>query len=176
MNGPVIKFITDSKACGLIEYMHRFKLACNEKLIEELKINQIKDYCLIGRIFWENGQIFFRKTEHDRFQFLIVSEDSNVTLSNGLGLENSTEEFEFRDRNFILWGTHDDSISGYRDERVSGFSKIDYPLEVGTRGYPILKIREYLDEKGDVVVWRFLGLTSENDIKPDDKGVLDEKG
>lgn len=174
----VKKFIADNNYCGLIEYVHRFKLACGNELNNEIEIytGDINSYCLRGRIFWDHGQIFFRKTEPEKFQFLIVSEDNNINIFNILNLQPSVEEFEIIDKNFILWGTYDPYISGYREERVSGFSRIDYPSVIGNNEYPILVIREYIDEIGNVIVWRFLGLKSVNNLPFDDKGVLDEKG
>jgi len=176
-DGNVQDFIQN--ACGLIEYVHRFKLACKDELKAELDKDEIKDYCLLrARIFWDNGQIFFRRIEPDNFQFLLISEGNNVPSLNGLDLQSQDREFEFRDRGFILWGTYDGKINGYREERVSGYSVIDYPSEIGNKEYPLLRIREYIDETGDVVVWRFLGLTSadKDDIEKAFKEVLDEKG
>lgn len=160
-----------NSACSLIEYVHRFKLACKNKLVDEIK----KDYCLKGRIFWPSGQIFFRRIEPDKFQFLVVSEDSNPNLVDGLNLTHNNEEFEIRDKNVILWGTYDEDINGYREERVSGYSGIDYPPEIGNKKYPILVIREYINKEGNVVLWRFLGLSSKDSINYDGKEVFDER-
>jgi len=173
-DGNVQGFIKD--ACGLMEYVYRFKLACGNELIEDINRDEIGKYCLRARIFKDNCQIFFRRIEPELFQVLILSEDKGLNLADGLFREPSTEDFEIRDRSFILWGTYDDEINGYREDRVS-VSRIEYPGRIGNGDYPVLQIREYLDEKGDVVVWRFRGLASakKGDLQPDIE-VSDEKG
>lgn len=153
---------------SLIEYVHRFSLTDLKGFLEDLQKNEIAKYCLRGRLFWDSGQIQWRRVSDNEVALLIITDDTKwqhlpddfKDLKDTLDEEITKHE----DRNIILWGTFNKEENAYLERRVSGSSLIAYPDEVVKIGkkYPVLLIRQYINSSGKVALWRFRGITSKN--------------
>lgn len=148
---------------ALAEYVHRFEFVDHAGLFEDINKKEVDKYCIKGRIFWEHGQIEWRKLDGDLISLLILIEDGacNVLPDNFTSAETlDTNGLKPNDRNLILWGSYKDDPDspGYYELRVEGSREIEYPSSI--RGckdcYPVLHIREYVNAEGDVEFWRFV--------------------
>ncbi|MEW6418392.1 MAG: hypothetical protein AB1480_09765 [Nitrospirota bacterium] len=148
---------------ALLEYMHRFNLVDWNGVLEEIKKGEIADYSLRGRIFWENGQIEWRKMDKETYNILIL-EEGGATI-NLLGGYIPTKEVPplievWEDTTIVLWGTYNPHIGGFLEKRVSGSQPVPYPSAFKTgKKYPVMWIRIYKDSEGEPQLWRF--------VKPD---------
>lgn len=161
---------TSSIHC-LIEYVHRYVFNDINGFIEDIQRGEITKYCLRGRIFWEYGQIQWRRLSESEMALLIITDDAEWNIL-PKGITNTRDNIDseitaYRDRNIILWGTYSPAKKAYLELRVSGSKPIDYPQQIIKHGkdYPILNVREYLDKRGRVSLWRFKGITSKNAVE-----------
>ncbi|MBI4650848.1 hypothetical protein HY745_06105 [Candidatus Desantisbacteria bacterium] len=145
---------------ALIEYVHRFNFSDIGGMIADLNRNEIEEYGLKGRIFWDKGQIEWRRVDYDKFSILILIEDGEIS---NLPDKITSSEIEVKEkiRTLILWGSYKKNgkeEKAYFEQRVSGSIAIDYPAIIKNSGkrYPKLKIKEYLNDQDEPILWRFV--------------------
>jgi len=146
---------------ALIEYVHRYNFADFDRLFADLNSKQIAEYGLKGRIFWEKGQIEWRRLYEGEFSLLILIEDGiwDEFPEAFKPAQDFDEDIDsFKDRNLMLWGTYNDKEKAYYELRVAGSKPIEYPDAIIKlqKKYPVLKIREYFNKQKEPVLWRFL--------------------
>lgn len=147
---------------ALIEYVHRFAFVDWAGFLEDLREAQIAELCLRGRIFWETGQIAWRRLDSSRCSLCVILEESIPFLLPSTRFQ-AAKPFPEKiagseDSNLILWGTYNPKEEAFLERRVAGSRPLQYPEVISSAGrtYPILEVRTYFDEKGEPVLWRFL--------------------
>ena len=159
------------KAAGvwlLLEQMHRFDFAGPDAaaLGKLVTPDAIGTYGLRGRLFWDIGQIEWRRMDDHRLRVVAMTEDASVPavpkgvepLSEGLSLEPVASRL-------IMWGwSQGKGDNGrFRELRVAGSGCLDYPeaLQQSARSaakpvYPALPIRSYVDDGAREMFRRFM--------------------
>ena len=149
----------------LLEQMHRFDFEGTDvtSIRSLITADALGTYGLRGRLFWETGQIEWRRLSLDNLRVVVMSEGS-MPIAAPEGVKPITEIFmmEPRDSRLIMWGRSRDG-GAFREMRVAGSADIDYPdaLQQFTAGmegtiYPVLPFRTYVDEEGKEQFRRFL--------------------
>lgn len=152
----------------LLEQMHRFDLEGPDvsKIQPLITADALDTYGLRGRLFWETGQIEWRRLSSDRLRVVVMAEGS-MPLATPDSIQPIADilTLEPHDSRLILWGTSRSSKDGgkFRELRVAGSNPIDYPdvlqqSAAGMRGtlYPVLPFRTYADDEGIERFRRFL--------------------
>ncbi len=162
------------KLYALLEYMHRFKFTDREGFYQDIGKKETADYSLRGRIFWEDGQIEWRRVDKGTFCILVLEEDgTRITLPKGFAsVENTPPDVKTcENTTIVLWGAYNPKIEGFLERRVSGSEPIEYPdvfTDIIKRRfghsssnkrevyYPIIHVRIYKDAEGEPQFWRFV--------------------
>lgn len=139
--------------------MHRFCFTDYNGLLEDLNKNEITQYGLRGRIFWDTGQIEWRKTDKGTVTFLALLENDSAPFPKKLQLtQEASPDVDGvpEDTTMVLWGTYNNTVSEYLEKRVSGSQPIPYPPSLKNgKTYPVLWVRIYKNKEGVPVFWRF---------------------
>jgi len=147
----------------LLEQMHRFDFEGTDvtSIRSLITADSLSTYGLRGRLFWETGQIEWRRLSPDNLRVLVMSEGSMpIAAPEAVKPITETLMMEPRDSRLILWGTSRDG-GAFREMRVAGSADIDYPDALSAAGmkgtiYPVLPFRTYVDEEGKEQFRRFL--------------------
>jgi len=121
-------------------------------------------YGLRGRLFWDDGQVEWRRWEDGQVRVVALTEDRVLAAPEGLADKGNGARplsVSHKGTQLILWGKAEgDGL--FREGRVSGPEPIDYPLELSARtskntARPVLKGRRYFDNDEIEIGWRFCG-------------------
>lgn len=149
-----------TKIHSLIEYVHRFAFVDFAKFLDDIDKKEVEKYSLKGRIFWAHGQIEWRRISENIISLLIITDDGawNSPPDDFKPTNTRLDADDKQERNLILWGTYNSDEKAYLELRVAGSQPIQYPDEIISSGrdFPVLRIREYLNEDGETVLWRFM--------------------
>lgn len=154
----------------LLEQMHRFDFEGTDvaRITPLITEDSLGVYGLRGRLFWETGQIEWRRLSPDNLRVVVMTEGSMpIVAPEGVKPITETCMVETRGSRLILWGTWDTSRDGgaFREMRVAGSADIDYPAALGRSAagikgpgtiYPVLPSRTYVDKEGKEQFRRFL--------------------
>lgn len=148
-------------AHALIEYVHRFAFVDWENFLQDLRKSEIAEFSLQGRLFWETGQLRWRRLDASRCSLCLILEDTSLPpLPEELRMVGPIPEAitHFEDSCLLLWGTYNKDDDGFLEQRVAGSRLLVYPqaITASAKAYPILEVRTYFSDEGEPVVWRFV--------------------
>lgn len=160
-----VQSLAGNSAHALIEYVHRFAFVSWADLLQDLAEGEIGGFSLRGRIFWETGQVAWRRLEEDEFGLCLLLEcDPCPCLPDDLlPAEEFLETLEPEaDEALMLWGRYNAQRQVFLEQRVGGSRPIVYPAAIATvsKDYPVLEVRVYRNEDGEPSMWRFLEPTA----------------
>ena len=145
---------------ALLEYVHRFAFVDWVDCLQDLERAEIAEFCLQGRVFWETGQIAWKRLAPFQHSLCLVLEDvSSPPLPTGFVAEQFPETVTYyEDSCLVLWGTYNKEEQIFLEQRVAGSRPLIYPKAITSiaKTYPILEIRTYFNEEGNPSLWRFL--------------------
>lgn len=160
----------------ILEQMHMFDFEGPDvnKIRPLITADSIGTYGLRGRVFWNTGQIEWRRLSPDTVRMVMMSENTPlVAAPNDIQVKNKTRAMFIRDGRLILWGESRDG-GDFFEQRVAGSEPIGYPAQLraeagGKKGsnYIILPFRTYIDHDGIEQYRRFLPptVTDEESLK-----------
>ena len=147
---------------ALLDYVHRFAFVDWSGFLDELNKDEIQGFSIRGRLFWDHGQIEWRRLGKEKYglSMMLEGDISSIPAPDGLSdVEQFSDEVKNEDRTLVLWGIYSRDKGKFFDQRVAGSRAIDeYPDIILKSGkmYPVLEIRIYLNEDEDPLFWRFL--------------------
>lgn len=156
-----VQSLAGTSAHALIEYVHRFAFVAWTELRQDFARGEIGKFSLRGRIFWDTGQVAWRRLDGDKWGLcLLLETDPCPCLPADIELaEEFIETLEPEaDQTLILWGTYNAGEQAFLERRVAGSRPIAYPTTITTacKTYPVLEVRLYCNEDGDPSMWRFV--------------------
>ena len=146
----------------LLEQMHRFDFEGPEKksVIGLLTEETVALYGLRGRLFWDTGQIEWRRLDNAAFRIVAISEDSEIPPMEDIKGEIEPLDLVREEQKLILWG---ESRKGdpFKERRVAGSQDIPYPesLKKGVQHkqgtlFPTITVCVYRDLYHKSILWR----------------------
>lgn len=161
----------------LLEQMHRFDFQGPEKATVSgmLTREAIAEYGLRGRLFWESGQIQWRRLDDGVFRVVGITENpESIQTVEGIGEIPSESLDVIREvQKLILWGESRDR-GPFKERRVAGSQDILYPeafkkdvlTKTGTL-FPTMAVCVYKDRYHRTILWRFMhpAISNEKELK-----------
>lgn len=151
----------------LLEQMHRFDFLGPEvaAIRPLLSGTALGTYGLRGRLFWETGQVEWRRLNSETHRVVVIAEGTPVVPPANVEPTTAARALEVRDDRLVMWGTSRQESNGrfgFYEQRVAGAAPLRYPalLEEAaaitqSTGYPVLPVRTYVNAEGEEEFRRF---------------------
>jgi hypothetical protein len=164
LTGP----LKESRTWLVLEQMHRLDFVGPgpADVAGAVTNDALGRFGLRGRLFWDTGQVEWRRMDTGSLRVVGLTEDAAVAHPAGVEPSADSQKVarEDPDSRLVLWGTSD-SKGRFLEQRVGGSAELAYPQALknaavsqgaGTR--PVLLVRRYFDPQTGVdFAWRFCG-------------------